>query len=89
MTSGEFKRGNLSCLLRDNSGSQFKSLTRGLNRADSGVQSKENLIDMSTTSNDIFSSKGIKHTQKNLNIMKTSREGLTTGLRSGSQSNTN
>ena len=47
--SSEFRNGNLSGLLRDSSGAQFKSLSRGL-RNNSNLQSKENLVDVSTTS---------------------------------------
>jgi hypothetical protein len=43
MTSGEFKGSNLSGILRDSNKHQ-------LHRAHSGAVSKENLVDISTTS---------------------------------------
>lgn len=46
LNSGEFRKGNLSGLLRDSSGSQFRALKRG----ESSTRSKENLVDMSITS---------------------------------------
>lgn len=66
--SGEFKKGNLSGLLRDSSGSQFKSLTRGLNRNNSNVQSKENLVDISTNSSSdkLAFNKGLIQKQKQM-----------------------
>jgi hypothetical protein len=75
MISGEFRRGNLSGLLRDNSGSQFKSISRGLDRGNSAAQSKENLVDISSTSNDIFFSKGLKSSSSRTNNIKSSRDG--------------
>ena len=74
MFSGEFRRGNLSGLLKDNSGSQFKSLTRGLDRGNSAAQSKEDLVDISSTSNDIFFSKGIRGNSSRANYVKTTRD---------------
>ena len=77
MHSGEFKKGNLSGLLRDSSGSQFRMLKRG----DSGTQSKENLVDMSMTSNELGfnSNKPVAHKnpsrQMHQQISKTNREG--------------
>ncbi|CDW86995.1 serine threonine-protein kinase nek2 [Stylonychia lemnae] len=68
IASGEFRNGNLSGLLRDSSGSQFKSLTRALNRNSSNAQSKENLVDISTTSSNdkLAFNKGMLLKQKQL-----------------------
>ncbi len=85
MHSTEFKKGNLSgMLLRDSSGSQFKVLKRG----ESGTQSKENLGDMSMTSNELVSGPSFKQPnmampQKPNQIhqfsSKTNRDGSITG----------
>lgn len=74
MVSGEFRSGNLSGLLRDNSGIQFKSMSRGLDRGNSAAQSKENLVDMSTTSNEMLFTKGLKINSGRSGILKSSRE---------------
>ena len=48
IASGEFNRGNLSGILRDSNKNMKQG--GGLHRAHSGAVSKENLVDISTTS---------------------------------------